>query len=106
VRSMYAGGLTRATRYTLPDLDGLDRDLALTRERGYALNLGEHVAEIRAIGIVVRGRQGGPVAALTAAGPSSRWERERLVALLPKLRETAAAIERDLREDVTEHRPI
>ena len=106
VRSMYAGGLTRATRYTLPDLDGLDRDLALTRERGYALNLGEHVAEIRAIGIVVRGRQGGPVAALTAAGPSSRWERERLVALLPKLRERAAAIERDLREDVTEHRPI
>jgi DNA-binding IclR family transcriptional regulator len=98
VRSLYAHGLTRATRFTLPDLDRLDRDLALTRERGYALNLGEHVADIRAIGIAVRGPQGGPVAALTAAGPSSRWERERLVTVLPKLRETAAAIEHDLRE--------
>jgi DNA-binding IclR family transcriptional regulator len=98
VRSLYAGGLTRATRYTLPDLGELERELALTRERGYALNLGEHVAEIRAIGVPVRGAQGSPVAALTAAGPSSRWERERLIALLPKLRETAEAIERGLRE--------
>ena len=32
VRSRYAGGLTRATRYTLPDLSGLERDLELTRE--------------------------------------------------------------------------
>ncbi|HEX4786930.1 MAG TPA: IclR family transcriptional regulator [Actinospica sp.] len=97
VRTMYAGGLSRATRYTLPDLAGLERDLERTRERGYALNLGEHVAEIRAIGIAVRGPRGAPIAALTAAGPSSRWQSERLVTLLPRLRETAAAIERDLR---------
>jgi DNA-binding IclR family transcriptional regulator len=97
VRALYSGGLARATRFTVPDLDELERDLTLTRERGYALNLGEHVADIRAIGVPVRGAQGSPVAAITAAGPSSRWERERLIALLPKLRETAEAIERDLR---------
>jgi DNA-binding IclR family transcriptional regulator len=96
VRSMYSAGLSRATRFTVPDLDELERDLALSRDRGYALNLGEHVAEVRAIGVAVhaRGRQG-PSAALTMAGPSSRWERGRLVSVLPKLRETAAAIERD-----------
>jgi DNA-binding IclR family transcriptional regulator len=102
VRAMYSDGLSRATRFTLPDLGELERDLALTRERGYALNLGEHVAEIRGIGIVVRGPRGAPVAALTAAGPSSRWERERLVTLLPKLREAATAIEHDLRETATD----
>jgi DNA-binding IclR family transcriptional regulator len=97
VRSMYAGRLTRATRYTLPDLAELEHDLRLTRERGYALNLGEHVAEIRAIGVTVSGPRGTPVAALTLAGPSSRWERAQLVTALPRVRETAAAIEADLR---------
>jgi DNA-binding IclR family transcriptional regulator len=82
----------------VPDLGQLERELTMTRERGYALNLGEHVAEIRAIGVPVRGARGSLVAGLTVAGPSSRWERERLIALLPKLRETAEAIERDLRE--------
>ena len=69
VRSLYAGGLTRATRYTLPDLGELERELALTRERGYALNLGEHVAEIRAIGVPVRGAQGSLVAGLDRRRP-------------------------------------
>jgi len=98
VRAMYADGLTRATRFTLPDLGELERDLVRCRERGYALNLGEHLAEVRAIGVPVRGLRDRPVAAITVAGPSSRWKREQLVALLPRLRETADSITLDARE--------
>jgi DNA-binding IclR family transcriptional regulator len=98
VRAMYADGLTRATRFTLPDLAELERDLVRCRERGYALNLGEHQAEVRAIGVPVRGPRDHPVAALTLAGPSSRWQRDHLVAALPTLRDTAAAITQDIRD--------
>lgn len=79
-------------------LGELERDLVRCRERGYALNLGEHLAEVRAIGVPVRGARDRPVAAITVAGPSSRLEREQLVALLPRLRETADSITVDARE--------
>jgi DNA-binding IclR family transcriptional regulator len=86
------------TRYTLPDRQALERELEQTRSCGYALNLGEHLAEVFAVGVPVNGRQGRPVAALTVAGPRTRWTRRRLTALAPTLITTAAGITRDLQE--------
>jgi DNA-binding IclR family transcriptional regulator len=85
-------------RTALPHLGELERDLGRTRKRGYALSLGDHLAGVRAIGVPVRGGQGRPVAALTAASRSSRWGRAQLIALVPRLQETAEAIALDLRE--------
>jgi DNA-binding IclR family transcriptional regulator len=50
-------------------LTALQQDLQKVRERGYALNLGEHLAEVYAIGVPVLGDDGRPVAAVTVAGP-------------------------------------
>jgi DNA-binding IclR family transcriptional regulator len=94
VRGLYADGLARATRFTLPDLDELEHDLAQVKVHGYALNLGEHMPEVCAIGVAVGAGADG---AVTVAGPSTRWIRERLTGLLPRVQATAEAIALDLR---------
>jgi DNA-binding IclR family transcriptional regulator len=70
----------------------LRQELQKVRERGYALNLGEHLEEVYAIGVPVNGEDGGPVAAVTVAGPVSRWNRKALRALTPRVAGTAAEI--------------
>ncbi|MDX6356514.1 MAG: IclR family transcriptional regulator, acetate operon repressor [Streptomyces sp.] len=96
VRTYYPGELWRLTRHTLADLPSLERELEQVRERGYALNLGEHLTEVYAIGVPVDGRHGRPMAALTVAAPSTRWDRTRLAELAPTLSATAAEITRNL----------
>ena len=98
VRTLYAEGLSRATRFTVADLAALDRELAIVREQGFALNLGEHLAEVFAIGVRVEGSRGKAIAALTMAGPSTRWDRKRLTAVKPRLDETAARIAQAVRD--------
>src|ERR1700761_1001677 len=101
LRSLYPDDLRRVTRFTLPDVEALRYDLQKVRERGYALNLGEHLTEFYAIGVPVCGEEGWPVAAVTAAGPVTRWNRRALRALAPVLTRTAAEITQDLRDAVT-----
>jgi DNA-binding IclR family transcriptional regulator len=96
--ALYPHELRRVTRYTLPGLEALRQELQKVRERGYALNLGEHLTEVYAIGVPVNGDHGRPIAALTLAGPVTRWNRRGLKALAPKLTEAAAAITQALGE--------
>jgi DNA-binding IclR family transcriptional regulator len=98
LRSLYPPELRRVTRYTLPDLQALRHDLQKVRERGYALNLGEHLTEVYAIGVPVRTDHGRPIAAVTVAGPITRWNRTRLRALAPRLTDAAEGIARELHE--------
>jgi len=98
LRAYYPAELHRVTRYTLPDRESLDGELAQVRECGYALNLGEHLVEVFAIGVPVNDPDGHPVAALTVAAPRTRWTRRRLAALAPTLKDAAAALTRDLQE--------
>jgi DNA-binding IclR family transcriptional regulator len=98
LRSLYPDDLRRVTQFTLPDMEALQHDLQKVRERGYATNLGEHLTEVYAIGVPVRGEDGRPVAAVTAAGPVTRWTRRALRALAPALTRTAAGITQDLRD--------
>ena len=105
VRGLYSDGLSRATRFTVPDLAELEQDLARTRERGYALNLGEHMAEVCAIGVPLpalapAGSSAG--ASITVAGPNTRWDRDRLVRLLPRVQSAADAIALAVREGPVE----
>jgi DNA-binding IclR family transcriptional regulator len=98
LRSYYPEHLRRITNSTLPDLPALEHELQQVRERSYALNIGEHLTEVCAIGVPVNGRRGRPIAAVTLAGPSTRWNRRRLKALAPRLAATAAEISRELNE--------
>jgi DNA-binding IclR family transcriptional regulator len=90
--SLYPGELRRVTGNTIPDMEALLQELQKVRERGYALNLGEHLTEVYAIGVAVNGDDGRPVAAVTVAGPLTRWNRRTLRALAPRVAETAAVI--------------
>jgi IclR family acetate operon transcriptional repressor len=96
--SYYPEHLRRITSSTLPDLPALEHELQQVRERGYALNVGEHLTEVCAIGVSINGRHGRPIAAVTVAGPSTRWNRRRLKALAPRLATAADEISRGLRE--------
>jgi DNA-binding IclR family transcriptional regulator len=96
VRAYYPEELRRVTRHTLAGRPALERELDQVRELGYALNLGEHLAEVCAIGVPVNGEHGRPVAALTVAAPRTRWNRKRLTALAPTLTSAAAGITSEL----------
>ncbi|MFI9379553.1 IclR family transcriptional regulator [Kutzneria sp. NPDC052558] len=97
VRSHYPAGLIPLTANTLPDIDALLADLAACRAQGYALNLDESVAEVRAVGVPVRSAAGHPVAAVTIAAPGTRFDPADIDRFLPPLFEAAAAIATDLR---------
>ena len=96
LRALYPDQLRRVTKNTLPDLQALQQELQKVREHGYALNLGEHLAEVYAIGVPVKGADGRPVAAVTVAGPATRWNRRTLRSLAPQVTGTAALIARVL----------
>lgn len=96
VRILYAAGLTPLTPATLDSADALEKDLAAVRERGYALNLDESVADVHGIGVPLRDRHGVCVAAVTVSAPSTRLDAARAAELAPLLRRTADAITREL----------
>ncbi|WP_089099236.1 IclR family transcriptional regulator [Streptomyces hyaluromycini] len=96
VRMRYPQGLSRLTPRTLPDLEALLADLAVSRARGYALNFDESVAEVHAIGMPVRDPAGVCVAAVTVSAPGTRLGHADIEGLLPPLRAAAAGIATDL----------
>ncbi|MFJ5265184.1 IclR family transcriptional regulator [Streptomyces sp. NPDC088387] len=92
VRARYPGGLSRLTPGTLPDLDALLADLAVARERGYALNFEESATEVHAIGMPIHDTHGVCVASVTVSGPGTRLGRGDIEGFLPALRTAAEGI--------------
>lgn len=66
------GGLHRFTERTLTDVDDLLDHLEAVRDRGYALDLGEHEPEVRCVAAPVFDGSGDVVAAISISGPASR----------------------------------
>lgn len=69
-------GLPARTEKTITTLDGLLEELEAIRDRGYALNLGEDLEGIRAVGVPVV-YEGRVLGALSVAGPAHRLTTER-----------------------------
>jgi len=65
-------GLERFTDTTLTDPGALRADLAATRERGYAIDEGEHQPALRCVGAPIRNPSGRVFAALSVSAPA--WE--------------------------------
>lgn len=95
--AVLAEPLARYTAATIGERGPLERELALVRERGYAVNQEEWRQGVCAIAVPIRG-QGGPVAAsLSLTMPTERFLRatpERR--FLRPLRRAAAAISAEL----------
>lgn len=91
--AILAGPLPRYTDQTVCERHRLERDLALTAKRGYALNRGEWRHDVCAIGVPIRNHAGEVVASLSLTMPTQRFT-ESAVAdrFLPGLIAASAAI--------------
>jgi IclR family acetate operon transcriptional repressor len=74
VLALYPQGLPPWPRAKIRDLPALRRYLEGVRERGYAVNVEEGEAGVCAIGVSVRGPERVPVAGISVAVPSVRFD--------------------------------
>ena len=88
--------LERRTARTITGPAELRADLERVRERGWALADQELEEGLRSIAVPIRDGDGAVVAALNCSSTARRPADDLRGTLLPPLRETAAAIERDL----------
>jgi DNA-binding IclR family transcriptional regulator len=70
-----SGPLARYTSATIDDRAALARELALVRQRGYAMNQEEWRRGVCAIAVPLRGHGGGVVASLSLTMPTERFLR-------------------------------
>jgi IclR family acetate operon transcriptional repressor len=87
-------GMPRRTEHTITDPQAFLADLALVRERGYALDEGEQEIGVRCVALVVPDAPR-PMA-ISASGPAPRMTNEVVAKAAPMLREAAAQISAEL----------
>jgi DNA-binding IclR family transcriptional regulator len=77
-RAFLADGLARFTERTVTERPALLQQLRQVAQTGYAVDLGEHLDEVRAVAAPVRDYARTVVGALTVAAPASRLPPERI----------------------------
>jgi IclR family transcriptional regulator, acetate operon repressor len=90
IRELYAKGVPKSPNSRIETVDDLLAEIAVVRERGYAVNRDQSEPGISAIGVAVH-RNGVP-AAISISMPSVRYRRDRTGELVAILSGTAAAI--------------
>jgi IclR family acetate operon transcriptional repressor len=81
IEHILAGPLPRFTERTIADPQALLAELMLTRERGYAIAVGEIEEGLNAVAAPIYDSTGAVVAAVSVSGPSYRVTVDRLAAL-------------------------
>jgi len=89
-------GLQRFTPSTITDPAELKAELALVRERGYAVDREEHEVGVRCVGAPIRNELGSVVASCSVSGPAGRITDARTAELAPQVMKIAAEISRRL----------
>lgn len=79
------------TKHTITSTEALQADLTLTRARGYSVSYEEHLTGVNSVSAPILGRDGTPIGALVALGPSSRLD---ATSIHPAGRELIAAARR------------
>lgn len=82
----------RRTKHTIVSKRALLAELEATRERGYAVDLGENEVGVRCVAAAVRDRGGRPVAAVSVSGPDARLPKDALGGLGRLVAGTTASI--------------
>ena len=88
--------LVAKTPKTVTTPEGLRAALAEVRRRGYALDDEETLLGLRCVAAPVKAPDGGTVAAVSASGPRTDFEGERLQAMVEAVCAAAAAVSRRL----------
>lgn len=97
VEALHPRGLRPWPHARIRDLPSLRRQLARTRKQGYGANVEESEPGVAAIGVSISPWPGRPVAALSVAIPTARFDRREEPGLYAHLREVCTAAERALR---------
>lgn len=77
-RAALGSSLERFTERTIVDLADLLEQLKKVAERGWAVDMGEYLPEVRAVAVPVRDYTRNIVGALTVSGPAYRLEENRI----------------------------
>ncbi len=81
------------TEYTLRSKTELRKELTLTKERGYALDLQEHVVGLQCVAVPILNMHSQCIAAISVSGPIATISRDMLeTEILPQLKKTAYKI--------------
>lgn len=88
--------LQRYTDSTITDLEALERELDVVRQRGWACTVEEYEVGLNALAAPVRDHDGTVVAAISVSGPSYRLAREDFPKAAARLLEAAAEFGRRL----------
>jgi IclR family acetate operon transcriptional repressor len=89
---LYRHGLPQVTPKTIDTATALRADLALSRERGYAIDDEEHAVGLRCVAAVIFDENAEPVAAVSLSGPMARIPDDRIALLGQLVRSKADAI--------------
>lgn len=85
----------RTTGSSPRELAELERELALIRSRGYAVNMGQRESGVHAVAVPILDGERHQVGALSVAAPSVRLPANRVAGLVKRLRSSSAAITAD-----------
>jgi len=85
-REALQGPLKAFTGATLTSPEDLQKEFAVIREKGYALNRCEYFTDTVGVAVPIFDGNGEVVAAVSSSGPTSIWNIERLEGLVPSLR--------------------
>jgi DNA-binding IclR family transcriptional regulator len=94
--AVYAAERYRDRREERPDQVALRSDLARVRRAGFAVNRNRSERGLVAVGVPVRGPDGGALAGVSVSMPGVRYDSGRLQELVALLRAAARGIEEDL----------
>ncbi len=96
IDQVVAAGLKVYTTTTISSATALRKELALIRERGYAIDNAEHEVWVRCVAAPIRNSSGHVFASVSVTGPADRMVDSRIAALAPLVVQTADSISRQI----------
>lgn len=85
-------GLAKKTELTITTLEGLWKEMELTRRRGYAVDEQEFVEGLRCCAVPIHDHTGNIVSAISISGPVSRMQDDKFIRCRETLQKSAAEI--------------
>ena len=73
-----SGKMVPYTQHTITDPEELARELALIRERGYAIDRAEHEYDIACVAVPILNEFGAPIAAVSVSGLDAHFSEEKI----------------------------
>jgi len=89
-------GLEARTIHTLANINDLNADLEIIRDRGFSIDAEENEIGVQCLGAPIRDSRGRVFASISVSGPTSRMPIERLKGLAPMVIQTATTISEQL----------